>query len=226
MSEQTASDSRYDGSVTVGGPVQTRSLPDALITKVAVGPYDNNVYLVQCRRTGSALLIDAAAEPERIIPLVADLPDLQVLTTHAHPDHWQALDAVRTATSARTLAGRLDASDIPVPTDRLLDDADVIEVGQLRLRAIHLQGHTPGSIVAVYDDPTGSPHVFTGDCLFPGGVGKTWDDPQRFESLMAGVERELFDPLPDSTWIYPGHGGDTTIGAERPYLSEWRTRGW
>ncbi len=226
MSEQMAPNDHYDGSVAVGGPSQTRVLPTALITKMAVGPYDNNSYLIECRRSGAALLIDAAAEPERLLPLVSDFEDLQILTTHAHPDHWQALGPVVIGTSARTLAGRLDAPEIPIPTDRLIDHGDILEVGDLRLRAIHLEGHTPGSIVVVLDDPAGSPHVFTGDCLFPGGVGKTWDDPDRFTSLYSGVVREIFDALPDEAWVYPGHGVDTTLGAERPHLIEWRERGW
>ena len=63
-------------------------------------------------------------------------------------------------------------------------------------------------------------------CLFPGGVGNTWGDADRFAQLLADVTSRLFDPLPDETWVYPGHGGDTTIGAERPQLAEWRERGW
>lgn len=216
----------YDGLVDVGGPSQTRVLSDATITKLAVGPYNNNAYLLRCRRTGAALLIDAAADPERILDLLGDIDDLQVLTSHAHADHWQALESVVAATGARTLAGRFDAPEIPVPTDRPLDDGDQVEVGDLRLRAIHLQGHTPGSIVTVFEDSSGTAHVFTGDCLFPGGVGKTWDDPQRFASLYDGVVRELFDSLNDDAWVYPGHGADTTIGTERPHLAEWRDRGW
>jgi glyoxylase-like metal-dependent hydrolase (beta-lactamase superfamily II) len=96
----------------------------------------------------------------------------------------------------------------------------------VELTAHHLVGHTPGSIALVYDDPTGAPHLFTGDCLFPGGVGNTWQDPARFESLYADVVSKLFDRLPDETWVYPGHGDDTTLGAERPHLQEWRERGW
>ena len=233
----TASDgSAYDGRVVVSGPPQVRHLDGATVTKIAVGPYNNNSYLIRCRRTGAGLLIDAAAEPERLIDLVWDVPDLQIATTHGHPDHWQALADVVSATGAATMAGRLDAPDIPVPTDRLLDGGEVIEIGDLRLRTVHLQGHTPGSIVFILE---GSPttrsssereaqtaHVFTGDCLFPGGVGKTWDDPQRFDTLFTGVVRELFDTLDDTAWVYPGHGDDTTIGAERPALDEWRRRGW
>jgi glyoxylase-like metal-dependent hydrolase (beta-lactamase superfamily II) len=106
-----------------------------------------------------------------------------------------------------------------------VDDGDVIAFGQVRLTARHLVGHTPGSIALVYDDPHGHPHVFTGDCLFPGGPGRT-TRPEDFTSLMDGLEEKVFGVLPDEAWVYPGHGNDTTIGDERPHLTEWRARGW
>ena len=84
---------------------------------------------------------------------------------------------------------------------------------------IHLRGHTPGSVALVYEDPSGTPHIFTGDSLFPGGVGNTDKDPARFASLIDDVEHRVFDVLPDETWVYPGHGDDTTLGAERPSTS-------
>jgi glyoxylase-like metal-dependent hydrolase (beta-lactamase superfamily II) len=215
----------YHGNVTVGGPPDVHELAELVITKVAVGPYDNNAYLLRCRYTGHQLLIDAAAEPDTLIRLVnGDLE--KVVTTHQHGDHWQALAAVVEATGAETLAGRLDAEGIPVPTTTLVDDGDVIEIGRGTLRAIHLVGHTPGSIALLYDDPKGHPHLFTGDCLFPGGIGNTQKDPERFASLYEGVVAKVFDQLPDETWVYPGHGRDTTLGDERPHLEEWRARGW
>jgi glyoxylase-like metal-dependent hydrolase (beta-lactamase superfamily II) len=148
-----------------------------------------------------------------------------VVTTHRHRDHWQALASLVAATGARTVAGEFDADAITVPTDLPLQDGAWITVGLAELRAIHLVGHTPGSIALLYDDPKGHPHLFTGDCLFPGGPGKT-TRPDEFASLMDGLESKIFGPLPDETWIYPGHGKDTTLGAERPHLEEWRARGW
>ena len=215
----------YHGNVTVGGAPDVRELAEIVITKVAVGPYDNNAYLLRCRYSGEQLLIDAAAEPKTLIRLVNGSL-AKVVTTHQHGDHWQALAEVVTATGAETLAGRLDAEGIPVPTTTLVDDGDVIEIGAARLRAIHLVGHTPGSIALLYDDPKGHPHLFTGDCLFPGGVGNTQKDPERFATLYDGVVGKIFDQLPDETWVYPGHGKDTTVGDERPHLAEWKARGW
>lgn len=216
----------YSGVVKVGGPADVHELADLMISKVAVGPMDNNAYLLRCRATGEQILIDAAAEPATLLGLIGDDSVTAVVTTHRHGDHWGALAEVVAATGARTYAGRDDAEGIPVPTDVPVDDGDTVRVGRVELTARHLVGHTPGSIALVYDDPHGHPHVFTGDCLFPGGVGNTHDDPAAFASLLDGVEEKLFGALPDETWVYPGHGRDTTLGAERPQLPEWRSRGW
>jgi glyoxylase-like metal-dependent hydrolase (beta-lactamase superfamily II) len=209
----------YTGDVQVGGPADTRQLDGLSLTKVAVGPYDNNAYLLRSGTT--AVLIDAAAEPRTLLALIGDSLDA-VITTHQHQDHWQALRAVVDATGATTYAGREDAAGIPVATDVLVDDGDIIRIGDIELTATHLVGHTPGSIALLYDGT----QLFTGDCLFPGGVGNTQKDPARFDTLYTGVAEKIFGRLPDETWVYPGHGQDTTLGAERPHLAEWRERGW
>ncbi|MCP9959401.1 MBL fold metallo-hydrolase [Streptomyces sudanensis] len=216
----------YSGAVKVGGPADVHELTDLIISKVAVGPMDNNAYLLRCRATGEQLLIDAANEPRTLLRLIGDDGITAVVTTHRHHDHWYALREVVAATGARTHAGRYDAEGIDVPTDVLVEDGDTIRVGRVDLTARRMTGHTPGSIVLAYDDPHGHPHVFTGDCLFPGGVGNTHKDPEAFASLLHDVQTKLFDVLPDETWIYPGHGRDTTLGEERPQIPEWRARGW
>ncbi|MET9497499.1 MBL fold metallo-hydrolase [Streptomyces sp. NPDC006552] len=216
----------YSGAVKVGGPADVHELQDLMISKVAVGPMDNNAYLLRCRATDQQLLIDAAAEAATLLRLIGDDGIASVVTTHRHGDHWQALEEVVAATGARTYAGRDDAEGIPVETRVPVADGDTISFGHITLTARHLVGHTPGSIALVYDDPHGHPHVFTGDCLFPGGVGNTHQDPQAFARLIDDVETKIFAPLPDETWVYPGHGNDTSLGAERPHLAEWRARGW
>lgn len=216
----------YTGAVKVGGPADVHELADLMISKVAVGPMNNNAYLLRCRATGAQLLIDAAAEADTLIGLIGDDGIESVVTTHRHGDHWGALAEVVESTGARTYAGALDAEGIPVATDVPVQDGDTITVGRVELTARHLVGHTPGSIALVYDDPHGHPHVFTGDCLFPGGVGNTHGDAKAFTSLLDDVESKLFGELPDETWVYPGHGNDTMLGAERPHLAEWRERGW
>ncbi|MEU9142936.1 MBL fold metallo-hydrolase [Streptomyces sp. NPDC048349] len=216
----------YTGEVKVGGPADVHELADLMISKVAVGPMNNNAYLLRCRATDEQLLIDAAADAGTLLSLIGDDGIASVVTTHQHGDHWGALQAVVDATGATTYAGAYDAEGIPVATDVPVADGDTVRVGRVELTARHLVGHTPGSIALIYDDPHGHPHVFTGDCLFPGGVGNTWGDPKAFASLIDDVQHKIFDRLPDETWIYPGHGNDTTLGAERPHLAEWRERGW
>ena len=215
----------YTGKVTPGGPPQVRDLAELTITKVSVGPMDNNAYLLRCRRTGEQLLIDAANESDRLLALIGDAGLSTVVTTHRHRDHWQALAEVVQKTGARSIAHRADAPELPVVSETV-EDGDEIAVGAARLEVIHLVGHTPGSIALLYRDPSGPPHLFTGDSLFPGGVGNTWGDKERFTSLINDVERKIFDRLPDDTWFYPGHGADSTLGTERPSLPEWRARGW
>ncbi|WP_329386969.1 MBL fold metallo-hydrolase [Streptomyces sp. NBC_01351] len=216
----------YTGEVKVGGPADVHELADLMISKVAVGSMNNNAYLLRCRATDEQLLIDAAAEAGTLLSLIGDDGIASVVTTHRHGDHWGALAEVVAATGATTYAGALDAEGIPVKTDVPVADGDTVRVGRVELTARHLVGHTPGSIALVYDDPHGHAHVFTGDCLFPGGVGNTSGDPKAFASLIDDVQHKLFDQLSDETWVYPGHGNDTMLGAERPHLAEWRERGW
>jgi glyoxylase-like metal-dependent hydrolase (beta-lactamase superfamily II) len=216
----------YHGKVRPGGPAEARELAHLIITKLAVDEQmANNVYLLRCRATDEQLLVDAADDAGAILTLIGPDGLRTVVTTHRHWDHHRALAAVVEATGAETMAGVKDAAELPVRVDRAVSDGDKVKVGACELEVIHLVGHTPGSIALLYDDPTGTPHLFTGDSLFPGGVGKTWS-PEDFTSLLGDVTTKLFERLPDETWFYPGHGDDSTLGAERPHLAEWRERGW
>ena len=221
----------YTGAVTPGDEPDVRSLPGLTITKVAVdSEMSNNCYLLRCNDTGDQVLIDAAAAPETLLPLVGDHGLTTVVTTHQHWDHHRALSDVVSATGASTVAGGPDSDAITeqtgVPVTTRVEDGDTFPVGSSSLEVIRLTGHTPGSIALLYDDPSGHPHLFTGDSLFPGGVGNTFGDSDAFRQLIDDVATKLFDRLPDDTWFYPGHGDDSTIGAERPHLAEWRERGW
>jgi len=219
----------YTGHVEPGGTAARRTLDALTITKISVGPMDNNAYLLVCRASQEALLVDAANDPERLSDLIGhddNRPTLRtIVTTHQHQDHWGALGAVAGAYGANTIAHALDADPLPVPPDRFVEHGDTIPVGDVALEVIHLRGHTPGSVALLYRDPGGHPHLFTGDSLFPGGVGRT-TSPEDFTSLVNDVSSRIFDQLPDETWFYPGHGDDSTLGAERPKLAEWRERGW
>ncbi|WP_163758580.1 MBL fold metallo-hydrolase [Mycobacterium botniense] len=224
----TVVDDTYTGHVEPGTAAR-RILPGATIIKASVGPMDNNTYLVTCAQTGETLLIDAANDADLLIDLARRYaPKVSlIVTTHQHWDHWQALDALAQATGAPTAAHSIDAGPLPVKPDRLLEGGDAVQIGALSFDVIHLRGHTPGSIALALDGPaTGAvTQLFTGDCLFPGGVGKTWS-PGDFTQLLNDVTSRVFDVYPDSTVVYPGHGDDTTLGAERPKLGEWRERGW
>lgn len=197
------------------------------ISQISVGPMDNNVYLVG-DSAGRTLLIDAANDAEEVLAAAREIGGVElILTTHRHPDHWQALAEVKAGLGVPSAAGVNDAEGIPVPTDRPLSDGEVLTIGDLVFDIIELVGHTPGSIaLALRPEFDGAPvHLFTGDCLFPGGVGKTWE-PGDFDRLYGDVTTKLFDRFDDDTVVHPGHGKGTTLGAERPHLAEWRERGW
>lgn len=199
---------------------------DLRLTKTSVGPMDNNAYLLTVG--DDALLIDAAAEADVLLNQVQGLNLVGVVTTHRHHDHIGALAEVIAATGAQAYAGRPDAAAITEATGvgcREVWDGDEIELGPVRLQVIGLVGHTPGSITLALSPADGPVRLFTGDSLFPGGVGKTWR-PGEFVTLLADVEAKLFAPYGDDTIVHPGHGADTTLGAERPHLDEWRARGW
>jgi glyoxylase-like metal-dependent hydrolase (beta-lactamase superfamily II) len=227
MADNDTGADNYTGKVSVGGPMDVRRLPGLTIAKLAVGPMDNNAYLLRCTQTDEGLLIDAANEADRLRELVTfeGEPVSAILTTHRHADHWQALAETVEFAGAAVYAGVDDADELPVAVDERLRHGDEITVGDLSMSIIALRGHTPGSIAVLYRDPDGVPHLFTGDSLFPGGVGRT-TSPEEFTSLIDDVEQRVFGVLPDETWFYPGHGDDSTLGAERPHVGEWRERGW
>ncbi|HEX2041884.1 MAG TPA: MBL fold metallo-hydrolase [Acidimicrobiales bacterium] len=190
------------------------------ITRVVVGPMGNNVFIVRCQDTGEAVLVDAANEAERLLQLSRRLGVREVLQTHGHHDHIQAVPAMRGA-GYDVGVGAADADMLP-GHDFVIDDDEVLEVGRLRLRTIHTPGHTPGSMCFLVE---GSPVLLAGDTLFPGGPGKT-TGRRDFDTIIRSIDERLFARLPDETRVLPGHGADTTIGAERPHLGEWIERGW
>lgn len=193
---------------------------DVRIDKVVVGPFENNVFVVRCTRTGEAAIVDAANEHELLVPLARRLGVRRVLTTHGHWDHIQAVEAVRDAGIDVGVATE-DATMLP-GYDFTIPDDDVIALGDLRLRTIHTPGHTPGSTSFLLE---GHPVLFSGDTLFPGGPGNTSLPGGDFDRIITSIDRRLF-PLPPETLVLPGHGLDTTIGVEMPHLQDWIDRGW
>ena len=193
----------------------------AEIHKLVVGPMDNNVFVLRCKETGEAVLLDAANEHEKLLDLCKRLNVRKVLETHGHWDHIQAVPAVRDAGYEVGVTSG-DAGMLP-SYDFVLEDDSVIEVGRLRLHTIATPGHTPGSMCFRLE---GSPVLFSGDTLFPGGPGTTKYEGGDFPTIIRSIDELLFSKLPDDIVVMPGHGDDTTIGNERPHLQEWIDRGW
>ncbi len=191
------------------------------VHRVVVGPMDNNVYIVRCRSTGESVLIDAANEHDRLLDLCRALSVKQVVETHGHWDHIQAVEAVRDAGIDVAVTGA-DASMLP-SYDQILEDRSVLEVGGLRIGTIATPGHTPGSMCFTVE---GTPLLFTGDTLFPGGPGNTSFEHSSFAAIIESIEDRLFSSFDADTLVLPGHGSGTTIGSESPHLQEWVDRGW
>lgn len=194
---------------------------DLEIHRYVVGPIDNNVFVLRCRRSGEAVLIDAANEHGKLLAACTALGVRSVVETHGHWDHIQAVPALRDA-GLEIAVARDDAAMLP-SYDLYLEDEAVLAVGALRLQVLATPGHTPGSTCfAVLDKPL----VFTGDTLFPGGPGNTASELGDFPAIIESIERRLFSRLAADTLVLPGHGADTTLGAESPHLDEWIARGW
>jgi glyoxylase-like metal-dependent hydrolase (beta-lactamase superfamily II) len=191
---------------------------DLILRKLRVGEMENNVYVLECPETHDALLIDGCFEPDTIIAACEGANIVAIVQTHGHMDHVQALPVLKERLQVPVCAH--PGEEYPVPIDRALNDGDELTFGDRSALVLHTPGHTPGGICLLVGD-----HLISGDTLFPGGPGNTWGDADRFAEIMTSLETKLFT-LPDRTRVYPGHGEDTTIGAERPHLGEWKARGW
>lgn len=217
------------GHVSPGGPAAVWQTPQAEIHKVSVSAMDNNAYLVIDRSSGDHLLIDAADDASRLLELLAAPAAtghlVGILTTHRHWDHVGALAEIAEHTGAPVLAGAADANELPVAADRRLEHGETLGVGKLLLEVIALRGHTPGSVAVALRGEEATPLLFTGDSLFPGGVGRTITE-EDFDQLFADVTQRVFAVHPDETVVLPGHGDNTTLGRERPDLPSWRERRW
>ena len=211
-----------------------KDLTRLTVRRISVSEMDNNVYLITAKESGAQVLIDAADDLPAIQALLAEgAADAQqpaklalIATTHQHWDHVRALEGLVEATGAPVAAGRQDVAGIPTPVAVVLDHGDVGNFDGFDLTAVHLRGHTPGSIAYVLEEDDAPPLIFSGDSLFPGGVGNTQEDPDRFALLYGDVVERLFGAYPDESEVHPGHGKPTTLGAERPHLDEWKERGW
>ena len=179
-----------------------------LVKVSGMGPIDNNGYILSCRHTGEAVIIDAPDEPEKLLKEIGDVKIKAIIITHRHGDHTAGLRIIKDRTRVPIIAHPEDANDLPLPTDAQLKDGETFQVGDIQLLAMHTPGHTPGALCLL----TGN-HLFSGDTLFPGGPGGT-RSPQAFQQVKDSITRKLL-PLPDETAVYPGHGADTKISTTR-----------
>lgn len=216
--------SDYTGHVEPDGPWQDRLDGPVHIRKLSVGSMDNNVYIVRCTATDRSLVVDVADRPARIREALADSEPIAAVQTHGHWDHVRAWADLHEDPGLQVWGHDGDARLFPYPLDRSLEHGDRLAVGALEVEVLHVPGHTDGSLLYLVHGQDRH-HLFTGDTLFPGGHGRT-EDLAAHELIMDGLERRIFDRLPDETWVYPGHGDDTTLGTERPDLPAWRARGW
>ena len=191
---------------------------DLIVRKIEVGPMENNTYVLECPETHASIVVDGCFEPEKILAGAEGTDVVAIVQTHGHGDHVQALEAIKSALGVPVCAHPGD--DYPVAIDRSLADGDEVTFGTCRARVLHTPGHTPGGTCYYLGG-----HLISGDTLFPGGPGNTFGDEKAFAQLIDSIRNKLFT-LPDETAVYPGHGADTTIGAERPQLEEWIERGW
>lgn len=217
----------YDGHLPEARTAKRFSTSGAIVTKIAVGEMNNNCYLIECQDSDAVVLIDAANDGDALIKFLREyrsMRGLKIITTHSHFDHVQALEQLASEFGATTYASAGDGPDLPLAPDHTVGEGDVIEFGHCGLQVLSLRGHTTEGIALVLRDGEQA-HIFTGDSLFPGGAGKT-NSPEEFTRLMDDLEERVFARFDDATRFYPGHGDDSTLGAERPHLAEWRERGW
>jgi len=207
-----------------GPPIEVRDGP-LLLRKRSVSEMDNNVYLLACTETSQALIVDAADDAPRIRSLAAGTTPLAVVQTHGHWDHVRAWAELSEDPGLEVWGHAGDVDRYPHPADRLLTDGQQLAVGALRVEVLHVPGHTAGSLLLLVHGSE-RPWLVTGDSLFPGGPGNTFGDLAAHALLMDGLEQRVFGRLPDETVVLPGHGDATTLGQERPHLTEWRERGW
>ncbi|HYI44217.1 MAG TPA: MBL fold metallo-hydrolase [Actinomycetota bacterium] len=191
---------------------------DLIVRKLEVGTMENNVYVLECPETHDAFIVDGCFEADEIIEAAEGTNVIGILQTHGHFDHVQALPDLKKRLEVPVYAHPAD--EYPVEIDVELDDSDELKLGNRTIAVLHTPGHTPGGVCFIVGK-----HLVSGDTLFPGGPGNTWGDREAFQQIIDAIEQKLF-VLPDDTFVYPGHGKDTTIGNEKPQLQEWIDRGW
>ncbi len=178
------------------------------ITKINMGPYNNNGYIVACAETKEAVIIDTPAEPEKLLNELGDVQVKAILITHGHQDHLLGFEEITGQVDAPVGVGEADVELLPSPPGIILMDGATMELGNQTIQFLSTPGHTSGSTCLLIGK-----HLFSGDTLFPGGPGKS-RSPEALKQVIDSITRKLL-VLPDDTAVYPGHGDDSTIGQAR-----------
>jgi len=178
------------------------------ITRLELGPFGTNAYMVVCQTTGDSILVDAPGEADAVLSQLAGTKPKYIVITHTHIDHIGALEELRAKLKIPVAVHPKDAARLPSRPDIELNDGDIVEVGKLKLKVLHTLGHTPGSLCLLVGK-----YLIAGDTIFPGGPGKT-GTPADFKQIVKSIETKLF-VLPDDTEVYPGHGDATVLGKEK-----------
>ncbi len=178
------------------------------ITKINMGPYNNNGYIVACAETKEAVIIDTPAEPEKLLNELGDVQVKAILITHGHQDHLLGFEEITGRVQAQVGVGEADVELLPSPPGIILIDGATMKLGNQTIQFLSTPGHTSGSTCLLIGK-----HLFSGDTLFPGGPGKS-RSPEALKQEIDSITRKLL-VLPDDTAVYPGHGDDTSIGQAR-----------
>jgi glyoxylase-like metal-dependent hydrolase (beta-lactamase superfamily II) len=187
------------------------------LERLELGPFGTNAYIVGCPATQESLLVDAPAEPEVIIDKLGSAVLKCILLTHNHIDHIGALAQLRAGLEVPLAAHSADTGSLRPPPEILLNDGDVIRLGELKITVFHTPGHTPGSLCFKV-----GPYLISGDTIFPGGPGKT-GSPVDFGQIVKSISEKIF-VLPDDIQIFPGHGDSTVLEKEKDEFAIFASR--
>jgi glyoxylase-like metal-dependent hydrolase (beta-lactamase superfamily II) len=187
------------------------------ITRLELGPFGTNAYIVVCQTTGDSIVVDAPGEADEVLSQLAGTKPKYIVITHTHIDHIGALEELKSKLKIPVAVYSKDAARLPSRPDIELNDGDIVEVGKLKLKVLHTPGHTPGSLCLLVGK-----YLISGDTIFPGGPGKT-GTPADFKQIVKSIENKLF-VLSDDTEVYPGHGDATVLGKEKKEFADFASR--
>ncbi len=187
------------------------------ITRMELGPWGTNAYIVVCQVTGESLVVDAPGEADKILKQLTGTRPKYIVLTHNHIDHIGSLEELKARLKIPVAVHPADASKLALKPDMELKDGDTLQVGKLKIKVLQTPGHTPGSICFLLGK-----YLISGDTIFPGGPGKT-GTPADFKQIVKSIESKLF-VLSDDIQVYPGHGEGTILGKEKKQFATFASK--